>query len=585
MGFIRLSCPRCRGVLAVGAGALREKLTCPHCQRQLVLPLSFFDSLTWYYGRDCQMDGPFSFSQLQELAAAGQLQASDWLWRRGAQGWVSADSFAGLFPRAKEEPARKPLSLPTHTGQQPADDIFSEPAAPLASNLEGPFTQKGIKVHPQRSLTLGDFQILKKVGAGAMGAVYLACQRSKNRAVALKVLSRHLAVQPRFVQRFFREALVLGSLNHPNIVAFYGSGQEKDFPYFAMEYVDGFSTTMLEKHCGGRLPVPDALHIVVHCAEALAYAHEHNIVHRDIKPENIMITRVGQVKIADLGLAKPLHEDQDLTESGAGLGTPKYMAPEQARNAKRADQRCDIYALGGVLYHYLTGTVPFQGESAMELLLAKEKGLFPSARRRNQEVPPRLDLLIDKMLARDVKYRYQNCQDLLRDLHSLGITHQDLSFDLPNVMQGSAAEPPAYDRVEILLIHDDAGDILLAQEALEESGVPSNLNVFGDGLEAWQFLRRQGQHAAAPHPHLIILGRNLQAPGSPEVLAEIKNSEELRNMPLVVLADSPGSMQLLQKHGLKANLTIARSEDFQEFKSLIKSVYALCLTTAENSGQ
>src|SRR5262249_34193724 len=150
-----------------------------------------------------------------------------------------------------------------------------------------------------------------------------------------------------------------------------------------------------------------------------AYAHERGVVHRDIKPTNVMVSRLGYVKIMDMGLAKPIDEDVSLTASGAGVGTPQYMAPEQARNAKLADHRCDIYGLGGVLYQMLTGVLPFEGETAVELMLAKERGYFPSARRLNREVPDRLDLIIDRMLAKDLRRRYQTCAEAIKDIESL----------------------------------------------------------------------------------------------------------------------------------------------------------------------
>ena len=122
----------------------------------------------------------------------------------------------------------------------------------------------------------------------------------------------------------------------------------------------------------GRLSVPDAVLVTARCAEALLHAHEANLVHRDIKPDNVLVTKSGQVKVADFGLAKAADEDVSMTQSGTGMGTPLYMAPEQARNAKTVDLRADIYALGCSLYHFLTGELPFKGDTALELVMAKE---------------------------------------------------------------------------------------------------------------------------------------------------------------------------------------------------------------------
>ena len=152
------------------------------------------------------------------------------------------------------------------------------------------------------------------------------------------------------------------------------------------------------------------------------------MIHRDIKPDNILVTSKGVVKVADFGLAKAIDEDVSMTQSGTGLGTPLYMAPEQARNAKHVDKRSDIYALGSTLYYFLTGKLPFTGENTLELIVAKEKGSFTHARKLNPQIPERLDLMIDKMLMKDPNHRYADCGDILRDLGGLGIANPALTF-------------------------------------------------------------------------------------------------------------------------------------------------------------
>ena len=278
-----------------------------------------------------------------------------------------------------------------------------------------------------------------------------------------------------------------------------------------MEFIEGFNIATLVKQ-RGKLSVGDALYIISQSAEAMGYAFAQKIVHRDIKPENIMITRLGHVKITDLGLAKPLDEtDLDLTDSGTGLGSPKYMAPEQSRNAKQADHRSDIYALGGVLYFLLTAEEPFKGASAMELLLAKERKGFPPARRLNNEVPARLDLLIDKMLAKEPKYRYQSYADLIHDLQNLDLTNAKLSFDPSQLLPVDQVLPSSH-LVEILLIDNELDDVGLVKQALEENRIPSNLVVVKDGAEARAFLRREGKFLLAPSPGLFICKRPANTP-------------------------------------------------------------------------
>jgi serine/threonine-protein kinase len=178
----------------------------------------------------------------------------------------------------------------------------------------------------------------------------------------------------------------------------------------------------------GRLSVGDALHVTLRCAEALQFAHNQNLIHRDIKPDNIMLTSKGKVKVADFGLAKATDDDLSMTASGTGLGTPFYMAPEQALNAKHVDGRTDVYALGITLYYFLTGKLPFLGDSALEVIMAKEKGRFESARKLNHQVPDKLDLILGKMIEKDVDRRFKDCGEVIRMLAGLGLENSSLSF-------------------------------------------------------------------------------------------------------------------------------------------------------------
>ncbi len=305
-------------------------------------------------------------------------------------------------------------------------------------------------------VNLGDFKLIKKLGEGAMGAVYKAAQVTFNgekldkpRTVALKVLFPHVANIPKLVERLHREGLVMGSLSHPNIVQAYAVDTAEGCHYVAMEYVSGQS---LQKWLTqlGNIPVADAVRITLDCARALAYAHtfkipdagdgkEFPVVHRDIKPDNILLTKAGVVKVADLGMVKIDDEEMSLTQTGHAVGTPWYMPLEQARNAKEIDGRCDIYALGCTLYAMLTGRPPFMGRTIVEVIQAKEVGTFASARQSNPNVPERLDLLIAKMTAKSPRYRYQTCDELIKDLESVGLASEKLSF----VQQRPAVDPRA----------------------------------------------------------------------------------------------------------------------------------------------
>ena len=275
--------------------------------------------------------------------------------------------------------------------------------------------------------TVGEFKLLKKLGEGAMGAVFKAQQPSFNRTVALKVLFKQVGDNPKLVKRMYQEGLIMGRLDHPNIVCGYGVGEDKGWHYIAMEYVDGQNLAKWLSRVG-TLSVGDALHVIILCARALQYAHKLELIHRDIKPDNVLITKEGDVKIADFGMVKALDADLSLTQTGHAVGTPWYMPLEQAKNAKDADARSDIYALGCTLYCMLTGNPPFKGKSIFEVLKAKEEASYIAARQINPEVPERLDLILAKMTAKHVKYRYQSCAEVIQDLEALDMANEELEF-------------------------------------------------------------------------------------------------------------------------------------------------------------
>jgi serine/threonine protein kinase len=281
---------------------------------------------------------------------------------------------------------------------------------------------------------LGGYRLLRKLGEGGMGTVYLAYSEAENQQVALKVLSETLAANPSYVERFYREARNGALLNHANIVRNLAVGQDPDtgLHYLVLEYVDGPSAHQLLDQLG-RLPIPDAVHIALDMARALEHAHSRNIIHRDIKPDNILLSRSGLAKLADLGLAKRTDEASSLTATRQGFGTPYYMPYEQALNAKYADGRSDIYALGATLYHLLTGEVPFPGSSPLEILQKKEIGLFPPASSLNPDVPPALDQILNRMMARDPEQRYQTASELIIDLERCGLAPALPSFADPDL--------------------------------------------------------------------------------------------------------------------------------------------------------
>jgi serine/threonine-protein kinase len=276
---------------------------------------------------------------------------------------------------------------------------------------------------PEGDLTgkvLGDFRLLRRLGEGGMGQVYLGEQVSLRRKVAVKILRAELAANETSLRRFKVEAEAVARFSHANIVQVYAFGESGGIHYMALEYVDGRN---LRDYLAKKGP-PDALlalSIMRQVAAALQRAHEHAIIHRDIKPENILLTRKGEVKVADFGLSRCLAGDQPalhLTQSGVSMGTPLYMSPEQVQG-KAVDARTDIYSFGVTCYHMLAGQPPFRGETAFEVALQHVQSQAVSLGQVRPDLPPELGALVDRMMAKDPDQRYQCGRDLLKDLTRL----------------------------------------------------------------------------------------------------------------------------------------------------------------------
>jgi len=284
---------------------------------------------------------------------------------------------------------------------------------------------------PPELQSLERFRVVRKLGAGGMGEVFLAEDTRLGRRVALKLLPQGLLADPEIRRRFSQEARAVSALNHPQIVTIYDVGSAGDRDFLAMEYVEG--ETLRDTLAAGPIDVRRAFELVAQAASGLAAAHETGIVHRDIKPENLMVNRSGQLKVMDFGLAKlvekqatPLlasglatvaeipHPSRG-TAAGVILGTVSYMSPEQAQG-RPLDHRTDIFSLGLVLYEALTGTRPFSGKSAVETLNAIINEEPVPASQRNPKVPPDAVQILEKALAKDPAERYQHSADFALDL-------------------------------------------------------------------------------------------------------------------------------------------------------------------------
>ncbi|HEX2075894.1 MAG TPA: serine/threonine-protein kinase [Geodermatophilus sp.] len=259
---------------------------------------------------------------------------------------------------------------------------------------------------------VGPFVVETLIGRGGMGEVYRATHRRLGRPVALKLLSPALAVQETFVTRFLREARVMQSLEHPGIATVYDAGEADGRLYLAMRHVPG--ATLKEHLAEGRYEPRRALALLAALAEALDYAHARGVIHRDIKPSNVLIDEQGRPVLVDFGLAKAL-DDASVTVSSQYLGTPRYMAPEQAAG-EPVGHRADLYALGCLAFEVLTGTPPFMQDSSMALLLAHGRDAVPRASEREPSLPPSVDAVFTRALAKIPTQRHPSAGALVEDL-------------------------------------------------------------------------------------------------------------------------------------------------------------------------
>jgi serine/threonine protein kinase len=265
-----------------------------------------------------------------------------------------------------------------------------------------------------KELVVGPYHIVDKLGQGGMGAVYRAQVPDSGIEVALKLLPKQLSTDPNFLARFHREANIGMEMAHPHIVRTLDFGESKGTFYLAMEVVEGGT---LDHHLtvSGAIAERTALKIARDLLSALQYAHEKGLIHRDIKPSNILFDREGRCKLSDFGLAKDAHPDPQFMTAGTTVGTPHYMAPEQAR-AESLDIRADLYALGATLYHALTGRTPYSGSSSALLRDRHKKRELPPPESYNPALTPGCVAIVKKLLAFERRDRYATPADAAEDV-------------------------------------------------------------------------------------------------------------------------------------------------------------------------
>ncbi len=282
-------------------------------------------------------------------------------------------------------------------------------------------------------LIAGRYELEELVGSGGMSTVFRARDAGLDRRVALKILHERYGDDPESVERFRREARAVAQLSHPNVVTVIDRGEDAGRQYIVFEHVEGENLKELVRRTG-RLPVRRALELVIPVADGLAFAHERGLVHRDVKPQNVLLSREGEVKVTDFGIARSLDVEHGVTQTGTVVGTGEYLAPEQARG-QPVSPATDVYSLGIVLWELLAGDVPFAGESFVAVAMRHVNDPVPSLSERRPDVSPRLAAAVACALEKDPARRFPSMAALASELRAC---LAELEGDLPAPVEDDA---------------------------------------------------------------------------------------------------------------------------------------------------
>ena len=312
-----------------------------------------------------------------------------------------------------------------------------------------------------RGFFLADYRILRALGEGGMGKVYLAAHKSDGQRVAIKVLPPSKAVGgSQSLIRFRREMELSRRATHPNLARTIDVGQAGDVHFMILEYVPGESLYQLVKHPrGGPLRVPDAARYFLKVIDGLAAAHEVGLIHRDIKPSNLMVTPDGDAKILDLGLARLMDEEKPITRPNVVIGTLDYASPEQLGNAAGADRRSDLYSLGCTMYFAMAGRPPFEGGDVVNKIFKHKMDDPEPLEREARGVPSAFAAIVRKLMAKEPDDRYQTCAELRADLERWAdpaVVHSILGAEA-DAAHAFRPPPPELDDEDLRLLSDDEG--------------------------------------------------------------------------------------------------------------------------------
>jgi len=278
------------------------------------------------------------------------------------------------------------------------------------------------------------YEITDEIGSGGMATVFRAYQPSMDRHVAIKVIRSSILHDPALRERFQREARLIARLEHPHLLPVYDFDGEHDPPYIVMRYLEGGTLKQVQQK--GRVPRDELLYILRQLAGALDYAHRQGVVHRDLKPSNVMIDREGNAFLTDFGIARAAGVDKDLTGTGLMIGTPGYMAPEQARGDGMADKTADLYALGVIAFETLTGSPPYENENGFEVILAHLNSPIPKASARDADLPKAIDAVLTRALAKERTERFPSATEFVESLtRALKIKPSDAPSSLQSMTQ------------------------------------------------------------------------------------------------------------------------------------------------------
>ena len=343
---------------------------------------------------------------------------------------ITPDQFDIAMDKAKE--SKRPLAdvlVEDATIDATTADRLSKALKRILKD-ERARTEGGVHVKKQ----IGGYRLIRRIGEGGMGEVYLAEQLSMHRTVAIKILHQKWADDEEFRKRFLLEARAAGKLSHPNVIQVFDVGKYQGLYYFSMEYIDGVTVDDLIRH-EGPIGLEKVIDVTLQVCEALEYLSEQGIVHRDIKPANIMVMKDGTVKLADFGFIQQAMVDRELMQEGTTIGTPDYISPEQARGQRDLDVRSDIYSLGASVFHMLAGKTMYAG-SCSTVMRAHIDSQPPKLKNLRGDVPERLVEIVGRMTAKSPIDRYQSPDDVQKELEVFKLDLAGHSGELPTSKSG-----------------------------------------------------------------------------------------------------------------------------------------------------